>query len=222
MLSHHSQPLTVQPPIPHLIIYRGTSDTALINRFTSPNLPLTYLHTTTTAPNYIRYQKQRLYHRHTICLRVPSPKFDLTRLYLNNEILNHTLQILHRHSPHSVTRHFFSTFFLNIITQSTTNLHRFHRRQLETLGGPHLTHNYLLIPFNITPVHWTLLVHRTYRVHGATTVSHDSLPMPCDITVAEQHLRHYDSVLKLSPSFTSSPIHHVSTVKQDDAYNCGV
>ena len=65
-------------------------------------------------------------------------------------------------------------------------------------------------------------MRHTDRVDGATTVSHDSLPTPCDITAAEQHLRHYDSVLKFSPGFTSSPIHHVSAVKQDDAYNCGV
>ena len=83
----------------------------------------------------------------------PSPKCDLTRLYLNDDILNHTLQILQRHSPHSATHHFVPTFFLNIITQSTTNLHRFYRRQLEISGGPQLTHNYLLIPFNIMPVY---------------------------------------------------------------------
>ena len=205
MSCHHSQHLTAQPPTPQSIVHRGTSNNALINRFTSPDLPLTHLHTTTTAPAYMRHQTQRLYHRHNIRLRAPSPKCDLTRLYLNDEILNHTLQIFHRHSPHSATRHFLPTFFLNMITQSTTNLHRFHRRQPETPGGPHLSHNYLLIPFNISPVHWTLLVRRTDHVHGTTIVSHDSLPIPFDITVAEQHLRHYDSVLKLSPIFTCSP-----------------
>ena len=42
------------------------------------------------------------------------------------------------------------------------------------------------------------------------------LPIPMDITAAEQHLRHYNAVLKLKPVFTSTPIHHVSAVKQDD------
>ena len=222
MSSHQSQPLTDQPPTPHLIAHHGKANTALINRLTSPDLPLTHIHKTTIAPVYMRHQIQHLYHKHTICLRTPSLNCDLRKLYLNAEILNHTRKILNQESPHRATRHILPTFFMNRITQVDTTLHRLHRRQLETPGGPHLTHNYLILPFNITPVHWILLVHRTDHVHGTTTVSHDSIPMPKDITATEQHLRHYDSVLNLSPGFTSSPIHHVSAVKQEDAYNCGV
>ena len=65
-------------------------------------------------------------------------------------------------------------------------------------------------------------MRRTDLIHVTTTVSNDSLPMPVYITAAEQHLRHYDKVLKRSPGFTSLPIHHMSAVKQDDVYNCGV
>ena len=222
MQSHTSQPLTAQPPNPHPITHHETTNTALINRLTSPDLPLTHVHTTTKAPAYMRHQTQHLYHKHTICLRAPTHGCDLTHLYLNDEIINQTLQILHQDSPHRASRHFLPTFFMNSITKQDTTLQRLHRRQLETPGGPHLTHKYLLIPYNITPVHWTLLVRISDRVTGTNIVSHDSLPMPNDITTAEQHLRHYDAVLKLSPGFMSSPIHNVSAVKQDDAYNCGV
>ena len=222
MQSHKSQPLTAQPPNPHPITHRGTTNTALLNRLTSTDLPLTHVHKTTIAPAYMRHQTQHLYHKHTICLRAPTLNCDLSHLYLNDEIINLTLQILHQQSPHRDTRHILPTFFMNSITKHDTTLHRLHRRQLETPGGPHLTHNYLLIPFNITPVHWTLLVRTADPVTGTTIISHDSLPMPNDITSTEQHLRHYDTVLKLSPGLMSSPIHNVSAVKQDDAYNCGV
>ena len=222
MQSHKSQPLTAQPPNPHIITHHGTTNTALINSLTSPDLPLKHVHKTTIAPSYMRHQTQHLYHKHTICLRAPTLSCDLLYLYLNDEIINHTLQILHQESPHRDSRHILPKFFMNRITQKDTTLHRLHRRQLETPGGPHLTHNYLLIPYNITPVHWTLLVRISDHATGITIVSHDSLPMPYDITATEQHLRHYDSVLNLSPGLTSSPIHNVSAVKQDDTYNCGV
>ena len=53
---------------------------------------------------------------------------------------------------------------------------------------------------------------------GTSTVSHDSLPMPMDITAAETYLRHYDTVLGLDPRFVQDPIRPVPTVHQDDAY----
>ena len=149
-LYQYSLPLTTQPPTPHPIAHRGTSNTALIGRFTSPDLPLTHLYKTTTAPAYMRHQTQHPYHKHIVCLRDPSPNCDLMQLNLNDEILNHTLKILHRHSPHSATRHFVPTFFLNMITQSTTNLHRFHQRQLETPCAPHLFTGHCLCAVSIT------------------------------------------------------------------------
>ena len=65
-------------------------------------------------------------------------------------------------------------------------------------------------------------MRRIDHINGVTTVSYDSLPLPLDIATAEQHLRRYDTVLKVSPGFTSSLINHVSVVKYDDAYNCGI
>ena len=218
----HSTHLTPHPPTLHPITRAGTTNTASISRFTSPVIPLTHVDTSIPPPTYMRRHTQHLYHKQTICLQVPYPNCDLAHLYLNDEILNHILQILHWHSLYRTTRHFLPTFFLNMITSSTSNLYRIHQRQLESPGGPRLGHTYLLIPFNITPVYWTLVVYRADTVHGATTVSHDSLPMSVDITAAEQYMRHYNKILKLSPGFTSSPIHHVSAVKQNDAYNCGV
>ena len=116
MSSHQSQPLIDQPLTPHPIAHRGTANTALINRFTTPDLPITHLHTTTTALVYMRHQTQRLYHKHTVCLWPPSPNCDLMKHYLNDEILNHTLQILHQESPHRATRHVLPMFFMNMIT----------------------------------------------------------------------------------------------------------
>ena len=72
MHSHKSQPLTTQPPNPHPITHRGTNNTALLNRLTSNDLPLTHVHKTTIAPAYMRHQTQHLYHKHTICLRAPT------------------------------------------------------------------------------------------------------------------------------------------------------
>ena len=117
MQSHKSQPLTAQPPNPYPITHHGTTNTVLINMITSPDLPLTHVHKTTIAPAYMRHQTQHLYHQHTICLRAPTLGCDLLHLYLNDEIINHTLQILHQESPHRDSRHILPTFFMNRITQ---------------------------------------------------------------------------------------------------------
>ena len=165
---------------------------------------------------------QDLRHEHTICLRAATDSCDTTSLYLNDQIINRTLQILHKHSPFHSSRHFLPTYFAELIQRKHTNLPRLHRRQLEHPAGASLTHEFLLIPINITPIHWTLLVRQIHGSTSPTVLSHDPLPTPLDTTAIEQHLRHYDESLSLDPGLVPHPLRHVPAVVQDDAYNCGV
>ena len=65
-------------------------------------------------------------------------------------------------------------------------------------------------------------MHHMDPVSDNTTVPHDSILLPMNITAAEQHVRHYDEVLKLKVGFTSTPFQHFSAVNQGDAYNYGL
>ena len=172
------------------------------------------------TPLYIRRVVQELKHEHTICLREHTTLYDTAKLYLNKQIIIHTLHIIHEHSPYRSTRHFIPTYFSELIQCSLANLIRIHRCHLEDSADASLSHDLLLIPINITPIYWTILVR---HIDGDTsTISYDSLPIPLDITETEQHMRHYFATVGLNPGFVHHPIRHVSAVKQDDAYNCGM
>ena len=133
-------------------------------------------------------------------------------MYLNEIIINHILQILYNYSPFSVTRYFLHTYFMEVIKRSTTNLHRTHRNNLNTLDGLSLSHKYLLILIIITPTNWILLVCHTKQITDTSTISHDLLPCPLKITETKTHLKYYDTVLQLDPGFTINPIRYVPAV----------
>ena len=145
-------------------------------------------------------------------------------LYLNDGIINHTLQILHHHSPYTTTRHYLQTPFLEVIQHPNNDivLPRYHRRFLGLQDGSSLDSSLLLIPINITPTHWTMLVRANSEGSIPDTMSHDSLPIPLDLTTTQSHLHHYDTVLQLTHGIAPTSIRHVTVITQDDAYNCGI
>ena len=100
-----------------------------------------------------------------------------------------------------------------MIQRPHANLQRLHRRQLEHSAGVSLTHEVLLIPLNITPIHWKILVRHINDVDAPSVISHDSLPIQLDTTAIEQHLRHYDTSVRLEPGLVPRPIRHVPAVK---------
>ena len=174
-------------PVPHPISHHGTLDDMAISRYLDPETHPTYIHKEQRTPSYTRCQIQTLRHAQTLCLQQPTDTGDTTHLYLNDDIINLTLQILHQHSPYRSTRHFVPTFFTEQLQSAPDNLHRIHRRLFEQEGGASLNHTFLLIPVHITQLHWTLLVrHLDHTLDTSPptplTVSHDSMSHPTDIT----------------------------------------
>ena len=190
--------------------------------FTDPSLPSSHIHTSTQTPSYMRPQTQHLTHTDTMRLRSPQVGVHPSDLYLNDVIINHTLQILHHHSPYTTTRHYLPTHFYEVIQRNNAALPRYHRRFLELQDGPSHDSSLLLILINITPTHWTMLVRTNSEGTIPNTVSHDSLPLPLDLTTTKLHLQHYDTVLQLTHGIAPNPIRHVTAVTHDDEYNCGV
>ena len=216
-------PCTIpHPHIPHPIRHADTHNTALLQTYLSTTTRMSHIHQSIVPPPYLHRTMQELKHEHTICLRAPTASCDTPSLYLNDQIINHTLQILHKHSPFHSSRHFLPTYFSELIQRPHTNLHRLHRRQLEHAAGASLTHEYLLIPLNIIPIHWTLLVRHINGDSAPSVIYHDSLPILLDTTAIEQHLRQYDASVSLDPGLVPHPIRHAPALIQDDAYNCGV
>jgi len=130
--------------------------------FTDSNLPSGHVHMTTTTQKYMRPASHDLTHVDTIRLSVPSANLPPVAMYLNDIIINQTLQILHRHSSFSDTRHVLSTTFLEVVKRPNNDeaIPRFHWHFLEAPDGPSLDSCFLLLPINITPAHWTLLVRQ--------------------------------------------------------------
>ena len=192
--------------------------------FTNSSLPSGHVHMTTTTPTYMRPISHDLTHADTIRLSAPSTNLPSVAMYLNDNIINQTLQILHTHSPLSDTHHVLATTFLEVVKRPNNDeaIPRFHRRLLEAPDGPSLDSYFLLLPINITPTHWTLLVRQQDVTKDSTTISHDSLPIPIDLISTQAQLRHYDTTMHLSHGFTSPPIRHVPAVMQRDEYNCGI
>ena len=182
--------------------------------FTNSTHPSGHVHMTTTTPTYMRPATRDLIHADTIRLSAPSTNMPPVALYLNDIIIDQTLQILHQHSPYSDTRHVLSPSFLDVIKLPNNDdaIPRYHRRLLERPHGPSLTSCFLLLPINITPTHWTLLVRQQDKTTTAHTISHDSLPVPLDLTSTQTHLRHYDTIMKLTHGFASPPLRHVPAV----------
>ena len=138
----------------------------------------------------MRPASHKLTRADTIYLSAPSANLPPVAMYLNDTIINQTLQILHQHSPFSSTRHVISAIFLEVLKRPNNDeaIPRFHRRFLEVLDGPSLDRSFLLLPINITPTHWTLLARQQDVNKSSTTIFHDSLPLPLDITSTQSHI----------------------------------
>ena len=100
--------------------------------FIDPSLPPSHMHTLTHTPFYMRPSAQHLIHKDTTRLRSHHSSLHPSDLFLNDIIINHTLQILHHHSSYTTTRHFLTTPFLKVIQNlnNDTTIPRFHRRFL--------------------------------------------------------------------------------------------
>ena len=192
--------------------------------FTDSSLPSGHVYIKTTTPKYMRPASHDLTHADTIRLSAPSANLPSVEIYLNDTIINRTLHTLHQHSPFSDTRHVLSTTFLAVVKLPNNDeaIPQFHRRFLERPDDPSLDSCFLLLPINITPTHWTLLVRQQDVTKDSTTISHDSLSIPLDLTSTQAHLRHYDTTMHLTHGFTSPPIRHVPAVMQRDEYNYGI
>ena len=218
-------PLFTDPYSSHPILPPAMPLYELGIAFTDPSLPLSHIHTSTQTPSYMRPQTQHLTHTDTMRLRSPQFGVHPLDLFLKNDvIINHTLQILHHHSPYTTTRHYLPTPFLEVIQRPNNDiaLPRFYQRFLGLQDGPSLDNSLLLIPINITPTHWTLLVRATGESTIPITMSYNSVPIPLDLTTTQAHLKHYATVLQLTHGLASIPIRHVPAVTQDDENNCGI
>ena len=194
--------------IPYSISHAGSHNTTLLQTYLSPTTRLSHDHKSTVTPPCLHRAVQKLKRKHTICLRAYITLCDTTSLYLNDQIINHTF--------------FFQKISMNthpIEPHAISNVQRRHRRELEHSAGATFTHEFLLIPLNITPIHWTIPVRQMNDVDAPSVISHDSLSIPLDTTAIEQHLRHYDTSVRLDPGLVPRPIRHVPVVKQDYAYN---
>ena len=87
--SHRSHPM--HPPT--LTSY------AVKRSFTDPSLSPSHVHTSTNTPYYMRPATQHLTHTDTMRLRSSQSGLPHSDLFLNDTIINHTLQILHHHYP---------------------------------------------------------------------------------------------------------------------------
>jgi len=152
--------------------------------FTDSNLPSGHVYMTTTTPKNMRPATHDLTHANTIRLSAPSANLSSVAMYLNDITINQTLQILHQHSPFSDTRHVLSTSFIKVVKLPNNDdaIPRYHRSLLERPDSPSLDSCFLLLPINITPTHWTLLVRQQDVTTDSTTIFHDSLPIPLDLT----------------------------------------
>lgn len=103
-----------------------------------------------------------------------------------------------------------------------TTIPLFHRRNLETTDGLSLTSKFLLIPINITPTHWILLIRKHDVTSGTVTYSHDLQGIPLNLTDTQAQLQRYDTLLALTEGFTNVLIRHIPAVVQYDEYSCGV
>ena len=111
---------------------------------------------------------------------------------------------------------------MELIQRSHANLTRIHRRHLEDRDDVSINHVYIIIPINITPIHWSILVRQNDCDGAISTISHDSLPIPMNITDTEWYMWQYDKIICLNPGLVHHSIGHVSTVKQENAYHCDV
>ena len=88
------------PHIPHPTSHVSTHNTAVLQTYLSSDTRLCHVHKFTITPLYMRRAVQELKHEHMICLRAPTTLCDATKPYLIEQIINHTLQIIHEHSPY--------------------------------------------------------------------------------------------------------------------------
>ena len=103
-------PSTRLSPLGHIItdphsshpIRPSTLTLCAIGRaFTNSSLLQSHLHTSTHTPSYMRQSTQYLTHTDTMRLRSLQSGLNHSDLFLNDNIINHTLQILHQHSPYT-------------------------------------------------------------------------------------------------------------------------
>ena len=151
--------------------------------FTNPSLPYMHIHKTTTTSVYMRPMKQDLIHAGTIRLSAPVFYLNPFDIYISDNIINQTLEIMYNHSLFADTCYVLSTNLLEVSKRpnNDTVIPRFHRHHLGAPDSPSLNSSYLLLPINITPIHWTILVRRQDATSGDSTIFHDSLSNPLDL-----------------------------------------
>ena len=113
------------------------------------HLLTTDIHATAQAPIYRRNTVQHLFHSDTIRLTETYHATSTTTLFFNDNVLNQTLQILHKHSLCIHQVNFVYTTFMAVTHNPTANLGRVYHKALEGDGGPILDHLNLYIPCNI-------------------------------------------------------------------------
>ena len=125
-------PLFTDPHSSHPILPPAMPLCEIGITFTDPSLPPSHIHKSTQTPSYMRPATQHLTHTDTMRLRSSHSGVNPSDLFLNDIIINHTLQILHHHSPYTTTRHYLTTPFLEVIQRPNNDIFipRFHRRFL--------------------------------------------------------------------------------------------
>ena len=217
---------------PHLII--TPTVTPLLHplaHYTSPTIPTTTVHTTIPTPPHRRPHQQPVTHCDTMRLQLPTSAHGHTpttpqhhqHLYLNDLIIDLTLQILHRSSPYQSSRHYVSPSFTSQLTHQDRDTTT-HTRQFEQPLGPNKNpqgHTYILIPHNITDTHWIMLAR--HRQQNTThLLSHDPSSTLFDLTSIDTRLALFDRNNHPAPPLRPAPIVSQQTILQHDTYNCGV
>ena len=222
----HTPHIIITPtvtPLPHPLAH-----------YTSHTIPTTTVHTAIPTLPHIRPQQQPVTHCDTMRLQLPTsahshpptaqqPSQQPHHLYLNDPLIDLTLQILHRSSSYQSSRHYVSPSFTNQLAHqdrdSTT-----HTRQFEQPLGPNKRtqgHTYILTPHNITDTHWIMLVR---HMHQRTTqlLSHDPYTTLFDLTSIDTRLTLFDPNNLPATPLRPAPIVSQQTIIHQDTYNCGV
>ena len=192
----HTPHLLITPtptPLPHSLTH-----------YISHTIPTITVHTTIPTPPHMRPGHQSVTHCDTIRLKSPL-RADVTppsqaastqptyHLYLNDLLIDLTIQILHRSSPYHFSRHYVSPTFTNQLLHQDRDLTT-HTRQFEQPLGPDKSdhgHTYILIPNNITTTHWIMLI-RHQQPHTKQLLSHNPYNNSVDLTAIESRLTLFD------------------------------
>ena len=204
---------------PHLII--TSTATPLphpLEYYTSRTTPSATVHTTIHSPQHMQPAKKNVSHCDTIRLQSPPRAMVIPlahnaspqrthHLYINDLLIDLTIQILHRSSPYRSSRHYVFPTFTNQLSHqdrdSTT-----HTRQFELPLGPDKSdhgYTYILIPDNISDTRWIMLI-RHRKKHVTQLLSHDPYSTLFDITAIDTRLTLFDRNNQLASPIRPSPI----------------